>query len=483
MPQDQPKDADIKPSHDILPLILCGQDDRFLWPRARRSCETLLARTDTQKSHLATLAQTFHDAGLAAPILVTSSTDSTPVQEQLAELGLGAGLIIETPAPAGTAISVCAGVEYLAQFDPEQLMLICLADHWTYDTDDLIHALRTATPLARHGHLVMFGVASSPIRPNLVHIEMAQGNAASTSPQPIAHMAFDPEAVAIDHMIGTNRYLCAADIMLCSVKTMRASYGKHAASIRAQVRRAIREGQRNDALFTPAVSLDQIGQEDFRRSILEHEQGYVVPCKFAQKSKSTWNDFLQDAPKDDSGSHISGRAVAINCAESLVINDNQQIEVVAVGLESIAVVATDDALLVTDLQSLHQVPSALQSLALKTTPLMTGIPTGQTDTIYSAPDASLKWINVPVGATLPERQLQGADTTWVVISGSGEVMIDAAVQIIAPKSVVSISQGQTYQLINTGQTDLRLIEIVPHPRSTNASDIDIALDDLALTRS
>ena len=74
----------------------------------------------------------------------------------------------------------------------------------------------------------------------------------------------------------------------------------------------------------------------------------VVPADFVWDDMGTWDSLDRICPRDTNGNVTTGNSILLNSRDCIVYNDFREDEMIvaAVGVENIAIVLTDDALLV-----------------------------------------------------------------------------------------------------------------------------------------
>ena len=113
----------------MYPVLLCGGAGTRLWPASRQSFPKQFARLMGGESLFQALARRLSGEGFAAPIVVTGDPFRFIVTEQLAQVSLAADATLIEPEARNTAPAVLAAALWLAQRDPEAVMIVSPADH------------------------------------------------------------------------------------------------------------------------------------------------------------------------------------------------------------------------------------------------------------------------------------------------------------------------------------------------------------------
>ncbi|MCC6212523.1 MAG: NTP transferase domain-containing protein, partial [Burkholderiales bacterium] len=160
-------------SNRIVPVILCGGAGSRLWPVSRQLLPKqflplVTGRTLLQDTALRARAA----AGPAEPIVICNEAHRFLVQDQLAEVGVTARIVLE---PAGRSTAAAVAVAALACENDDPVLLVLASDHAIGGAEEFNDAVRRAAAVAGAGRLVTFGIA--PARPDSGFGYIEQGDA------------------------------------------------------------------------------------------------------------------------------------------------------------------------------------------------------------------------------------------------------------------------------------------------------------------
>jgi mannose-1-phosphate guanylyltransferase len=89
----------------------------------------------------------------------------------------------------------------------------------------------------------------------------------------------------------------------------------------------------------------------------------VVPAEIGWDDLGTWGAFARHMPKDKMGNAVHGTHIAVDSADCIVYGDKQSIA--TLGITGIAVIATDDAVLVMPKDKGEEVKSLVERIEEK----------------------------------------------------------------------------------------------------------------------
>src|SRR5262245_42221866 len=113
----------------VVPIILCGGAGSRLWPMSRQLLPKQFLPLVTERSLLQDTALRAREAtGAAAPIVVCNEAHRFLVQDQLAESGIEARIVLE-PAGRNTAAAVAAAALAATSSGDDPVLLVLASDH------------------------------------------------------------------------------------------------------------------------------------------------------------------------------------------------------------------------------------------------------------------------------------------------------------------------------------------------------------------
>lgn len=448
----------------IHPVILCGGFGKRLWPASRKSMPKQFVRFGDDVSLLQQTIRRTEDISCAPPVILTANEYRFVVAEQVAELGVRGHRLVVEPAARNTGPAVCAAVELVHAQDHDALVLICPADHVITDVMSFAKAVTAAIPSAARGEIVTFGIHPDRAETGFGYIELASDVAVDGVAQPFRRFVEKPDAQTAQAMLDAGNFLWNAGIFLASAKTLMSAFGRHAPSLRAAVRRSIREAK-TDLDFlrlgpcyaeSPDLSIDY--------AVMEREKGTVVPVSVGWSDMGSWRAVWEAAQRDAAGVATSGSALSLNCHDTLLSARDDGIQVVGIGLRNIAAIATRDAVLIADLDSTQSVADAVKELKLRRAPQAEAFrkeyrPWGHYETLALGNRYQVKSIVVKPGGQLSLQSHMHRSEHWVVVEGTAQVTIGNTVSTVAENQSVYIQLGEIHRLANSGKVELRLIEV------------------------
>ena len=451
----------------IYPVLLCGGSGTRLWPLSRKSFPKQFTALTGDETLFQAAAGRLSGPDIASPFIITSSDFRFIVTEQLAEIGIDPGPILIEPSARNTAPAILAAALHLVAADPKALLLVMPCDHHIPDRDAFGAAVRAGVPAAEAGRIITFGIR--PTRPETGYgwLELA-GKPVSGGPAAIDLQRFveKPGIDQAEDMLADGRYLWNAGIFLMSAKTALAAFETHAPHLITPVRRAL-DAATVDLGFLRLAAEPWSGAEDISIDYAVMERALnlqVVPLVDAWSDLGDWTSVWREGDPDAAGLVMQGRITAIDSRNCLLRSEAEGLELVAIGLDNLLVVAMPDAVLVADKSRAQEVKQAVAALKAKGARQAETLPRdhrpwGWFETLVLADRFQVKRIVVHPGAALSLQSHVHRSEHWIVVAGTAKVTINDSVQLLTENQSVYVPLGAIHRMENPGKVPMVLIEV------------------------
>lgn len=454
----------------IQPVILCGGSEPRLWPLSRASYpKQFVSLTGPETLFQASARRVgAMDGGLefARPMILTNGDYRFIVTEQLTTIGIDPGPILIEPEVRNTGPAVLAATLRAHDADPEAIMLVLPSDQVIPDSQGFQAAVARGLPAVAGGDIVTFGVAPDRPETGYGYLELAPRSDADEAPTKLRRFVEKPDTATAESLLADGRYLWNTGIILFAAKDMLAAFNDHAADLVAPVRASLEQAEADLGFCriapgpwaeVPNVSIDT--------AVIERAANLsVVPFTGAWSDLGNWQAVLRESAPDDSGVATSGQATAIDCRNSLLRSENDDLELVGIGLDGIVAVATPDAVLVADAARVQDVRLAVETLKQKGAKQATEFPRdhrpwGYFETLALSERFQVKRIVVKPGAALSLQSHFHRSEHWIVVSGTAKVTVDDTVTLVSENESIYVPLGAVHRMENPGKVPMVLIEV------------------------
>jgi mannose-1-phosphate guanylyltransferase/mannose-6-phosphate isomerase len=435
----------------IIPLIICGGSGTRLWPASReRRPKQFLALFEKLSMFQQTVRRVMDPALFGAPVVITNGQYGSLVAAQLDELDIRADILLE-PEARDSGPAILAGALFIAQKSGNDSVVLTLAaDHMIRDVRAFQKTCRTALPAAQSGYIVTFGV--TPDHPATGYGYIEAGRVIEPGVHAVTRFVEKPDAPTAARYVQQG-YLWNSGNFLFQASALADAYGESdpatLTTMRDAVAKARADGRehRLDALaFARATKLS------FDYAVMEKTtRAAVVPASYDWSDVGSWAAVRELSARDEAGNAARGEAVFAEAKDNFVSSDGPLVALV--GVSDLAVVATDDAVLVARRDDSAGVKKLVEQLKTSHPSLTQGH--GSANGLGH----HLEPIDLAEGDRLTLQGPRDHAKHWLVTDGTARIAIDNQVRRLEKHESIHIPPGADCTLENSGPGALHILEI------------------------
>ncbi len=452
----------------LVPVLLAGGAGTRLWPISRPTLPKHLAQLVGQETLLQQAAR--RALALAPPaqvVTVGSQAQDFLVARQLAQVdpGLTRHRLLEPVGRNTAAAIVLAALHARAKIDPEAVLWVCPTDHLMHHPDALERAVATALPAAAAGALVTFGI--TPTRPETGYGYVCAREPMADAPGALIVTRFveKPLQAAAEAMLKAGDHFWNSGMFAFRADRILAAFDQHAPEIKQAVEAAFAAASEapGGGWQVPLELYQAVPAAPIDKAIMEHAgQIALVPCDPGWSDLGSWQALWEQQPKDADGNVTRGDVVLDDTRDCLVLADRRL--VACAGVRDLAVIETDDVVLVADRGSSEAIRQLVTTLAASGRSEATAHaeeqrPWGLFRVLHEAPGFKVKEIVVIPGGRLSLQSHRHRAEHWVVVAGSAKITVDDDVLMLGPNQSVHIPLGARHRMENPGDQPMHLIEV------------------------
>ncbi len=354
----------------VYAVIMAGGSGTRFWPKSTKSFPKQFHNLFGEGTMIQNTAERIKEIIPQERILVvTNSSYVSIVQEQLPRVP--DENIVGEPVAKNTAPCVAIAAELLYKKDPEAVMVVLPADHHITDPGEFRNILASAIEKAESGdHLVTIGI--NPSRPETgfgyIHGNTSQEEVIAGKPvNPVRAFTEKPDSITAQKFLESGEYFWNSGMFIWKAETILKEIKSHLPDMHEEVKLASEE------LYT---SNHEVAINDFYHAcesisidygIMEKAQSvFVVPGEFGWNDVGSWTAVYELADKDKAGNSVQALNSTFTDSENNLILSGGEKMISVVGLDHIAVVETDDAILICNLEKAQGVKEIVEQL--KSTP-------------------------------------------------------------------------------------------------------------------
>ncbi|MCY6379633.1 mannose-1-phosphate guanylyltransferase/mannose-6-phosphate isomerase [Hoeflea prorocentri] len=448
----------------IVPVILAGGSGTRLWPASRKSYPKQFTNLVGDHSLFQESVVRLSGERFAPPMVVTGTDFRFIVADQLDQIGIDGADILLEPDARNTAPAILAAA--LCHEDtPDTILLVAPSDHQVLDGAAFAEAVDAGVRAAENGEIVTFGITPSSPETGYGYLELSKPPRAGKS-QPLKSFVEKPGRGVAVELVEGGRHLWNAGIFMFRVDTIIRAFDTLAPQLVIPCRAALATGAKDLCFF-------RLGAEAYSRcesisvdyAVMEAADSlHVVPVDCGWSDLGSWRAVHGTSDQDSDGNALSGSATQIGCSNSMLRSDRADTRIVGLGLENIAAIATDDAILVANMNDSEQVKDVVAELKLIEAPQADEFrrcerPWGHYETLSLGARFQVKRIVVKPGGRLSLQSHQHRAEHWVVVEGTATVVVGETVSMLSENESTYIPLGAVHRLENQGKVPLTLIEV------------------------
>ena len=345
-------------------VIPAGGSGTRLWPLSRAARPKFLLPLLGERSLLQlTLDRLAPSVAPERTLIVCGPAHAAPVARQLPALP-ERNVLVE-PSPRGSGPAIALATALIARFDPAAIVGSFAADHEVSDLPRFDAALRTAVAAASGGWLVTIGLTPTRPETGYGYIERSDEVVAQTqdgSAYRAARFVEKPDASTATEYLASGRFLWNASMFVWRARALLDEVERLQPQLYAGVSRIAQAWGSPEQERVTADVWAALPESTIDEGVLEQARRIaVVPGQFGWSDVGDWNNLGELIERDDFGNSVRGDVVQSRTRNSVVWSETGRL-VALVGLENVAVVDTEDALLVVNRSDAQEVRTIVEQL-------------------------------------------------------------------------------------------------------------------------
>jgi mannose-1-phosphate guanylyltransferase/mannose-1-phosphate guanylyltransferase/mannose-6-phosphate isomerase len=446
----------------IIPVIMCGGTGTRLWPLSREAYpKQFLQVVGNQTLLQQTVMRVADRERFGRPMIVTNEDHRFIVAEQLREVGLRDAVIIVEPEGRNTAPAAAVAALHAREQDPDALILLLAADHVIADTDAFLDAVFHGAEAAAEGRIILFGIEPTFAAKGYGYIQ--KGDLIQPGLFEAARFVEKPDQATAQVYCDSKLYVWNSGMFLTTARHLLAELAEYCPDVVAAATAALVGGDRDlDFLRlgksfrdAPSVSLDY--------GLMERtDKAALIPLSCGWSDLGSWSSLWDVGDKSPEGNVVAGEVVLEKARGCYLRGEGPM--VVAIGVEDLVVVATDDVVLVANKNCDQEIKHIVKRLkdegcTAAVSPRRVYRPWGFYESVLSGHRFQVKRITVNPGGKLSLQKHFHRAEHWVVVNGTALVTRDDEQLIVRENESVYLPLGAVHRLENPGKLPLNLIEV------------------------
>lgn len=354
----------------VYAVIMAGGSGTRFWPQSTKALPKQFLNLFGKGTMIQNTAERIKDVIPQERIMVvTNESYVSIVKEQLPKVPVEN--IVGEPVAKNTAPCVAIAAELLYKKDPEAIMVVLPADHHITNPEKFNKILTSAVEKAESGnHLVTIGI--NPSRPETgfgyIHADNTrQEKFAENTVYPVKAFTEKPDEITAQRFVDSGDYFWNSGMFIWKASTVLNEIEQHLPEMFSEVKQASPElyESTHDAAIKDFYFACESISIDY--GIMEKAGSvFVVPGEFGWNDVGSWTAVYELAEKNGQENAVQSLNATFANSEGNLVLSNSEKMISLVGVENIAVVETENAILICDLTKAQGVKEIVEQL--KSTP-------------------------------------------------------------------------------------------------------------------
>ncbi|MBD3347483.1 MAG: NTP transferase domain-containing protein [Chitinivibrionales bacterium] len=331
---------------NIIPVILAGGIGERFWPLSRSSSPKQLLPLISDKPMIIETLQRVDDfcSAQQRPLIITGKKIASAISKVLP--GNLSCEFIKEPVGKNTAPAVCLAAQWIIRKHSDAVMVVLSADHAISPKRSFVSAIKYAAGLAEQtDRLIVFGIPPSRPDTGYGYIRRgkpigSKGNVQSCLVQKFVEKPSDKKAASY---VKSGNYFWNSGMFVWKCSIILEEFQKYMPSVYALSEMAARSNFSQKAIDS---FYHNVENESIDFGIMEHSRRVaMVTPRFSWDDVGSWESVARHNRSSAGGCTLVGDSIYESDISNSIIVNKSSMNLAAIGLDNIILVAVGDAVL------------------------------------------------------------------------------------------------------------------------------------------
>ncbi|MBI80494.1 MAG: hypothetical protein CMD85_00575 [Gammaproteobacteria bacterium] len=459
----------MKKNTKIQPVILCGGEGLRLWPISRKSMpKQFYDLLGSGESNLSFILKLVDKPAFEDPIIVSNIKLRALLKKELFRIYPKRKFtVLLEPTVKSTAPALSATINYFdsINIDKDQTLAFLPSDHLFSKGSSLIRELNALVKEGIGEEITLIGVKPEYAEVDYGYIKFKNSK---NKLKEVERFVEKPKLGMAKRFIKDKRFLWNTGIFIGKQITfmnlLEKFYKNHDMVRKAVMDSSIKtEGRVSYILLSKEFF--KVSNDSFDKSILEKTSEIkVLPANIAWRDLGSWKSIYNSLKKDKNNNSFFGTDIHSHAVSNSLVYQSElpkKKEILISDISNLAVVDTEDALLVTSLDSSLDFKEILNKSNIKNkdTTSLFHRPWGNYTNLLSEPNVLVKQITVYPRSSMSLQRHFHRSEHWTVLSGKAYVTVGNERKLYKKNQSVFIERKTKHRLENPFKKPVEMIEV------------------------
>ena len=432
-------------------ILLAGGSGERLWPLSRTLSPKALVKNENEKSLFQNACEVL--LTLTKPkniITITNIMLETDIRLQLNEI-IKNPIVITEPMSKNTAPAIASILTYLNKYKRDEIIVILPVDFVISNKKDFIKTIEDVINIAKKGYIGAVGTTVLKPETGFGYIKTSENLKFGKK---IDKFIEKPDYKKAQSFAKNGKYYWNCGIYSAKISVLYEAYNKYAKDILA----CCSSDMFDEKLKINYSNYEKMNSISLDYAIMEKTDNLVMTeLKTNWCDLGSWHSIYKESAKDKKGNVITGNVVTNQVTNSLIYSTKELVCVS--GMKNIAVVETEDAVLVCDKDRSGEI-NKLVKLLKKDNEEITQIhktvfrPWGYYTRLNSGKGWLTKIITVLPAHRLSLQSHNHRSEHWIILQGNAVVVLDGSENRLTKGQSIDIPVKSKHSLQNPYKEEL-----------------------------
>ena len=435
-------------------IVLAGGSGSRLWPYSRKNYPKQVLKLFEDESLLQKTILRFKERTPKENIhIITNNNQSHLIKSNVEEINFSHDdLIIEEPFAKNTAGAICLAA---LQLNDDDIMIVLPSDHIIQNETYFLSVLDEAVELAQQDFLVTLGI--QPTYPETGYGYIKKSDLIKNNGYSVECFTEKPNLKTAKTFVDSGDYFWNSGMFVWKVSTILSEFKNIKPQLHDHIKKFVSTGDARHFYGIEDISIDY--------AILEQSKCVaVVKADLEWSDLGSWKSVYDIQKKDKNGNVFNGDCVGINTQNVFIHNTSDARTVAAVDIENIAIIDTDDAVIVCNTNETQNVKKVVDQLKKEKSEKVefhktVYRPWGYFKVLEDTDYFKSKRLVIYPGQSISLQYHTKRNETWTVVKGTASVIRgDETLELMVGETVY-IPAGYKHRLTNNSNINVEIIEV------------------------